>query len=166
MKRPFQILFLALVLAALGQAIWQHQHLPERVAAHFNASGHANGWLSRGQQTALHVGTILFLAGLLQGVTMLQRRLPKDYVNLPHRDHWLAPERAEATRDWIAAAVLGIGCALMLFFLTLFHLVYRANLTSAPQLGSTIWLATGALLAVVFGVLAALWRRFARPPAA
>ncbi|HEX2860777.1 MAG TPA: DUF1648 domain-containing protein [Lacunisphaera sp.] len=166
MARPLQILFLALVLAALGQALWQHQRLPDRIAAHFNGSGQPDGWLSRGQQTAWHIGTVLFLAAVFQGIAALQPRLPKEYVNLPHRDYWLAPERAAATHAWVNGIVLRLGCAVMLFFIALFHLLYRANLTAQPRLDGTVWWLTGGLLAMVATSLVALVRKFGRKPTA
>lgn len=165
MKGSAQILFLALVLTALGQAAWQHDRLPERVATHFNAAGYPDGWLSRGQQTAWHIGTVLFLAAVFQGIVWLQPRLPKEYVNIPHRDHWLAPERAAATHAWIGGTVLLLGCGLMGFFIALFHLLYRANLSGQPRLGPAVWWLTGVLLATTGLALVALVARFRRPPA-
>src|SRR6185369_1501240 len=109
MKSPLQVVFLVLVAAALAQALWQHDRLPEKVAAHFNGAGRPDGWLSRGLHTAWHIGTILFLAALFQGMALLPARLPKEYINLPHRDHWLAPERAATTLAWITGTVLLMG---------------------------------------------------------
>jgi hypothetical protein len=51
------------------------------------------------------------------------------------------------------------------FFLALFHLVYRANLSSTPMLTGPVGLLVGGLLATVGLVLAVLLLRFARPPA-
>jgi uncharacterized membrane protein len=163
MLRPIQILFLALVLAALAQAIWQHGHLPERVAVHFNGSGQPNGWMSRGQQTAWHVATVLFMTAVFQGIALLQPRLPKEYVNIPHRDYWLAPERAATTHAWVTGMVLRMGCAVIVFFLALFHLLYQANLSPQPRLDGTVWMLTGALLAAVAVTVIALALRFRRP---
>ena len=166
MKRPLQVLFLALVLAALAQVFWQHDRLPERVATHFNAAGQANGWMTRGQHAAWHVITLLFLAGLFQGIAWLQPRLPREYVNLPHREYWLAPERAAATHAWVAGAVLLLGCALMLFFIALFQLIYQANLSTPPRLNLAVWWLTGGLLTVLAGVMIVLLAKFGRKPAA
>ncbi len=162
--RPIQVLFFALVLATLGQAIWQHDRLPDRVAAHFNGSGQPDGWMTRGQQTAWHVVTVLFLTAVFQGIALLQPRLPKEYVNLPHRDYWLAPERAAVTHAWVTGVVLRMGCAVLVFFLALFHLLYRANLSPTPRLDGTVWWLTGALLAAVATTLIAGVLRFRRPP--
>lgn len=165
MKGPLQVLFLALVLAALTQVIWQYDGLPGKVATHFNATGQANGWMTRGQHTAWHVVTLLFLAGLFQGIAWLQPRLPREYVNLPHREYWLAPERAAATHAWVVGAVRLLGCAIMLFFIALFQLIYQANLSTPPRLSLAVWWLTGGLLAVLAGVLIVLLARFGRKPA-
>ncbi|HWA28079.1 MAG TPA: DUF1648 domain-containing protein [Lacunisphaera sp.] len=166
MKGPPQVIFLALGAIALGQSIWQHGRLPERVAAHFNASGEADGYLSRGLHTAWHLATVLFLTALFQGIAVLQARLPKDYVNLPHRDYWLAPGRAAATHDWIASLVHLLGSAVLVFFIALFHLLYQANLNPPPRLGAAVWWLAGTLLAAVAAALAALAVKFGRKPVA
>jgi Na+/proline symporter len=164
-KNVLQALFLALVASALAQAVWQHDRLPERVATHFNAAGEANGWMSRDGQTAWHIGAVLFIAGLLEGIAWLSPRLPAQYINLPHRDYWLAPERRAATQAWLAGLTLGLGCAIILFFIGLFHLVYRANLAgSVLPVVPVGLLSLGLLLTVGFVILGVL-ARFARPPA-
>lgn len=164
MRNRFQILFLTLALVALGQAFWQHGRLPERVAAHFDGAGRANGWTSRNTQTGLHIATLLFMTALFQGLAQLQRRLPKELVNLPHRDFWLAPERAAATHAWVSEAVLAMGCAVMLFFIALFHLIYRANLVDPPRLTNAVWWLTSGLLVVIGAMIATVVARFARKP--
>lgn len=165
MKQSLQILFLLLALAVTAQALWQHDRLPERVATHFNLAGQADGWMSRDNQTKAHIGLVLFIAVLLEGLARLSPRLPDSLVNLPHRDYWLAPERRAATHAWIAGLLRLIGCVLMAFFLALFHLVYRANLNATPMLTGPAGLLVGGLLATVGLLLAGVILRFARPPA-
>jgi len=165
-KHVLQIVFFVLVLTAVGQALWQHDRLPPKVAAHFGTSGRADGWLARDTQTTWHIATVLFLAAIIQGVALVHARLPKEYINLPQRDYWLAPERAAATRDWITGAVLFIGCGLLVFFLVLFHLVYRANLDPTPRLSGAVWWLTGGLLGLIAGVTTTLLVKFRRKPSA
>ena len=164
MKRVLQWVLLATVLAGWAQAIWQHDRLPERVATHFNAAGRANGWMSRDQHLVWQLATFTFVGLLMQGLLTLQRHLPAEYVNLPHRDYWLAPERRAATEDWLGSLYLVSGSLLSLFFLAIFHLVYRANLDPTPSLTTWVWplglVLTGSILALVFVVL----RRFSRRP--
>ena len=166
MKRAPHVLFLVLVLAALAQGVWQHAYLPERVVSHFDGAGRANGWMSRDALLGWQLGTVLFIAALFEGIVALQPLLPAEFVNLPHRDYWLAPERRAATDAWISSLLRGTGCLLMVFFMALFHSVYRVNLTGdrilKPNPG---WLAaamTVSVLIVAVGTLA----RFARKPAA
>jgi len=163
-NRVLQVVFFALVLTAFTQALWQHDKLPEKVAAHFDGAGRANGWMSRNSQTAWHIGTVLFLAGLFQGIALLPSRLPKDYVNLPHRDHWLAPDRAEDTYAWLAGIVLTLGCAVLAFFIALFQLLYQANHLSPPRLSGAVWWFAGGLLALMAVGLTTLLVKFGRKP--
>jgi uncharacterized membrane protein len=165
-KHSLQAVFFILVLLALSQAAWQHSRLPARVAIHFNAAGRPDGWAPREVQTTLHVGTILFMAALIEGLALIQARLPAKLINLPHRDYWLAAERAEATRAWLVGSVLAIGCALLAFFIGLFHLLYLANLAPAPRLTPEVWWLVGGLVGVVLASLGRLLARFGRRPAA
>ncbi|HVZ64095.1 MAG TPA: DUF1648 domain-containing protein [Lacunisphaera sp.] len=166
MKHPLQVVFVVLMLLALTQAAWQHSHLPTHVAIHFSASGRPDTWAPREVQTMFHLATVGFMAALIECLVLLQARLPAKRVNLPHRDYWLAPERAAATRSWLVGSVLAIGCALMIFFIGLFHLVYRANLAPQPRLTPAVWWLVGGLVAVVFASLVRLLARFGRRPVA
>ncbi len=166
MKRVLQAAFLILALAAIAQGLWQYSRLPERVAAHFDFSGHANGWMTRGTFLGWQVGTLLFLTVLFEGIALLQSRLPADLINIPHRDYWLAPERRAATDAWISSLVLLPGCLLMIFFMALFHLVYRTNVDGTRMLTPNPgWLAAALILAVI-AMVAVTFARFARNPAA
>jgi uncharacterized membrane protein len=164
-KNALHVLFLALVAAVIAQALWQHDRLPERVATHFNAAGVANGWMSRDGQTAAHIGIVLFIAAMFEGIAWLSPRLPNDLINLPRRDYWLTPERRAGTLAWLAGMMRLLGCVLMVFFFALFHQVYRANLDGTRMLTAPAGLVTGGLLATVALVLLAVFVRFARPPA-
>ena len=165
MNKVLHFLFLLLALAVIAQAFWQRDRLPQRVATHFNAAGQADGWMTRDAQTAAHIALVLFIAVMLEGLARLSPRLPDGLVNLPHRDHWLAPERRAATHAWLAGLTRLIGCVLMLFFLALFHLVYRANLGGTPMLPAPAGLLVGGLLTTIGLLIAGVFLRFARPPA-
>ena len=166
MQRGLQVIFLVLVLGAVAQGLWQHAHLPARVASHFDGAGRANGWMSRDAMLGWQLGTVLFIAALFEGIVALQPLLPAEFVNLPHRDYWLAPERRAATDAWISSLLRATGGLLMVFFMALFHSVYRVNLTGdrilTPNPG---WLAAAVTLSVIVVIVATL-ARFARKPAA
>jgi serine/threonine-protein kinase len=166
MKRLLQALFIVLVLSAWGQALWQHAHLPERVAAHFNRAGDANGWMSRNAQLGWQIGTVTFVAVLLQGIVLLQSRLPVESINVPNRNYWFAPERRAASDGWISGLVYSLGSLVQLFLIAVFHHVYRANLAATPQLSPTFRPLSIFLLLAIAGLVAFTILRFARRPAA
>lgn len=166
MKRILQAAFLSLALAAWVQAFWHHQHLPARVASHFNPAGNANGWMARDTYLAWQIGTIAAVAALLQGIVLLQSKLPSQFVNLPHRDYWLAAERRGATDAWVRGLVLAIGCLLMAFFMAVFHLVYLANQAATPHLPDTLRPLTVLMLLATLGIILLTVLHFARKPAA
>jgi hypothetical protein len=88
------------ILLALLQNAWYYPRLPEQVAIHFNASGKADSWASKSHATFLMLGLQIFLPSFLLLTSQLSRSLPIQWINLPHREYWLAPERREATL-WI-----------------------------------------------------------------
>lgn len=162
MKKAPHLLFLALAATAIAQALWQHGRLPERVASHFNVAGTADGWMPRDRQTAWHIGVVLLMTALFEGIVWAGARLPRELINLPHRDYWLAPERRAVTQAWLDGLVRLLGSALMVFFLGLFHLVYRANLDGQPLSVLATGLLGAGLLVTVGVVLAGLFVRFTR----
>lgn len=165
MKRFAGAAFVALILAALGQAVWHYAHLPAQVATRFNYAGQPTGWMPRETLLVLQLGLILFVGGLLEGIVRLNRRIPDEGFNIPHRDYWLHPERRPATVAWIGNLVRIAGCGVLTLFLFLFHQVYRANLGSGDLTASTAVI-TGVALASIAALLIACLVRFGRRPAA
>ncbi len=163
MKRTAQWLLLALVVASLAQAAWQHARLPERVATHFDLEGKANGWMARDTHTAFHAGTVLFIATLMFGLARFLPKLPNQYVNLPHREHWLAPERRVATIKWMAGLLLGLGCICQIVFLFIFQQVYEANLMPVPSLPLKAVPFSIGMFVFIAGLVALILYRFRRP---
>ncbi len=163
MKRTAQWLLLALVAASLAQAAWQHARLPERVATHFDLAGQANGWMARDTHTAFHVGTVLFITGLMFGLARFLPKLPDQLINLPHREHWLAPERRAATFEWMAGLLLGLGCIAQIVFLFIFQQVYEANLMPEPKLPLKAGPFFIGLFGFIAGLVALLMFRFRLP---
>ena len=53
--------------------------------------------------------------------------VPVSFINLPHRDYWLAPERRRATSAVMLRFGLWLACLMVLFFTALYGLVVQAN---------------------------------------
>src|SRR6266568_3055820 len=94
------LLFGGLYLAFLGYLTYSAEHLPERVATHFDGAGHPNGWMSR--SALLKGGAAFGLAFplLVVGICALVRFLPAAAINLPRKEYWLAPERRGETNSY------------------------------------------------------------------
>lgn len=164
MNRSVTAAFVTLVFLSLAQAAWQHGRLPETVASHFDGSGKADGWMPRGHQTAWHLGTVLFMAAMFEGIARIARHIPDELINIPHRNYWLVPGRRDETIAWLGTLVRTMGCVVLLFFVGLFHQVYRVN-TGGGDITLALALMSVVLLLAVMAILGATLFRFSRPPA-
>lgn len=161
MRSAAKILFLLTVAIALAQAGWHYAHLPETVATHFDLQGKANGWAPRGTHFAMQAGLAVFLGALFGSGGWLLRRVPDQFINIPHRDYWLAPERRAATCLALDNMFSALGIVVMGFFVVLFQQVYVANLTGILTL-KLMPLIIGQFVFIV-GLITIMMFRF-RPP--
>lgn len=165
MKRALQAIFLVLVLAAIGQPLWQHAQLPLRVASHFDASGQVDGWSPRKIQTTRHLVIVLLLAVLFSTLTWCTARYPADCPGLPHQEYWLAAQRRASTAKWLACTVLTTGCLVLFFVIGLRQLAYHANLLGARVSAGAATALLGGLLVAVLALLGTVLMHFGRKPA-
>lgn len=150
---PLVALFAVLLLAAGIFIIGSSGALPERVASHFDASGFANGYMTRDGyrifMLAFGVGLPLLMVALISGLP----RLMPGMINIPNRAYWLAPERREKTFVILDAFALWLGCMVAATVCGVHWLVIRANSVRPPQLDNMLLLG---LLGMLFAALA-LW---------
>jgi hypothetical protein len=153
---------LACVLAASAALlVWQSTQLPETVATHFNAAGKADGWMSRDRHLISSLAFGLLFPFLPTVIFALALRLPVKWVNLPHKHHWLAPERANETCRWLIRHGLWLTCLLMCLTTAVQALILQANLQSPQRLSPSLsLLALGGFLAGMATWLLVFWRRF------
>jgi uncharacterized membrane protein len=159
------LIFAALSLWLLGDLAADWSRLPDPIATHFTTGGTPNGWTTR----AVFLAQVIVMLALFGGLFVLAgwfERLPNDLINLPNKDHWLAPQRRAATyaelRDWLRWFLL----APMAFLVFIFTRMLNANLAPKPHLAVHAFV----MLAVLFLVIAVLfvwpYWRFGKPPAA
>ncbi|MBI2789382.1 MAG: hypothetical protein HYX59_11925 [Elusimicrobia bacterium] len=161
-KLPFAVLLAALALC-LGQAAFYFRRLPYLAVSHFNAQGLPNGYMDRGFLVGLYVAAELLVAGAFLLGAFLPSRLPDRWVNLPHKEHWLAPERRGETLDWFARSFLWFGAATLMLLFDVFGQMLSVNLGAASEL-SHPEASVGAYFAFSALWTAALWRRFGARP--
>lgn len=157
--------FLGLLLALVVQALLYYPQLPERMASHFNAGGHPNGWQSRTGYFSVQAFVVAVVTAAFAVLPAWIQRLPARLINLPNKDYWLAPERRAETMARVSAALTWFGCAVLTFILLVTRLVVRFNLGLEPELqASALSLALGALVVCVVALVLRLLYLGRRPP--
>ncbi|HTS53867.1 MAG TPA: hypothetical protein VMH26_11380 [Burkholderiales bacterium] len=115
--------------------------------------GTPNGWSSKPTYFALQGFIVLLATACFAALPAWLERAPANWVNLPNKDYWLAPERRVATLARIASTLTWFGCAALALMLTITSLVIRVNLGREPALpAAAIWALLGAF-ALCAGVL-------------
>lgn len=148
--------------AGLVQLALLVPHLPERVASHFDLRGEVDGWLDRRSFVITFALLEVFLAGIFVAVGEMVRRLPARFVNMPHREYWLAPEREAATRLALERDLAVLGAATLIVVLLAVQACYRVSTGAAERLSAFPVLGTYA--AVVCAWTVWLLLRHARVP--
>jgi uncharacterized membrane protein len=157
------VAFVAYVLATVDQ-------LPPKVATHFNARGLPDGWMTRSAHTwgmiGFGIGVPMFIV-VISSIVRIFSGLGS-YINLPHREYWLAPERRQQTRDYLFAWGLWLACFMVAVAAGLHQLILTANLRQPVALSTSGsgWLAGGASAGVAVWILALIIRFLRRPDAA
>ncbi len=147
-----QRVFIFLLVVMVLHGIYYYPQLPERVASHFDAGGRPNGWMTRDTFIGFYWGMAGLAALIFLGLPRFLRRAPNKRINLPRREHWLAPERRAETVAYLGRQLLWMGCATLMFSIGVFHLAIQANLTDAPRLSPAAF-----QLIVAYLIFTLLW---------
>ena len=161
-RLPLWIIPLVIVLG-LGLQVWYWAQLPDRMAIHFGTNGEANQWMSRTGATALSCGLVVGLPLFFSVIPITVRRLPTSIINIPYREYWLAPERREATLQWMSGFLFWFAAGIAVFVVCINHLTFLANRDGQPLPMLPFWIALGVFLGATFVGVAAMWRRFPKP---
>ena len=130
-RLPTAIYFLLLLFGIVYFAQIYPQ-LPDRMASHFAADGTPNGWSPK--------QGFFFLMAMITAVTAIPaflvplklKSLPRQRINLPNKEYWLAPEHAEETYSFFRTYMAWFGCALL--FVLLFGTTQAVN-ANLPSIG-------------------------------
>lgn len=164
--RAALLVLAVLVAGALAQLLWAADHLPERVATHFNTRGQADGWMSRNAALWFQGLIVLGLPGFLLALAAVLPRLPLALVNIPHKEYWFAPERRAASWRYLRTWMVWMVDLSLLFVALLFQAMYQANAQGPePRLGGFFWFTMGLFLAGTLFLVVLLYRHFRLPSA-
>jgi uncharacterized membrane protein len=164
MRRLPLLVLLTLTLAGAVFVLTTVDGMPPHIATHFGAGGMPNGWMSRSgyamYQLVFTVALPLLVSAMAGG---LPRLLP-NLTNIPHRPYWMAPERREATLDFLADHACWLGCLIVVFASSLHWVIMQAHTHNPVRLPTTTFVTTLGLFLFGLGVWIVLaLLRFRRP---
>lgn len=109
--------------------IWDR--LPGRMATHFGAGGEADGWSSKLKFVVFGFALVVMFVGIFGFLSMLLRKAPNSWINMPNKHYWLAPERRERTLAQLQPHLDWMGFLSVAFALYAMQRVAAANM--APE---------------------------------
>lgn len=164
--RISRLAILLLLVLAFLQNVYFAPLLPEQVASHFDTTGQADGRSSKTAFVAFNLASVAGIALLFLGITAWLAKVPPAWINLPHKDYWLAPERRAATLETIQRQMEWLAAATVALLLGIAQLTIQANLNAnGARLEYGLWLLFGSYLAYFVVWLVWMLRKwYARPP--
>ena len=159
-----KILFFLLVAANIVIDIASYFVLPETVATHFVGNGIPNGWFSANGSLAFNLGLHGFFLFVIYSMSVALQKTPKALINIPNKEYWIAERNFPLFLMRWEFAVFQLGCALMIFFMSISFVILDANFSNPVHMNTTASLAAliGFML-FMFYWLASLIRNFRLP---
>ena len=142
-------ILIGLFFISILQTLYFYPKLPDTVAHHFGATGQADAWGSKTSFLLTDIGITSFLVALFVGLSKVIVKVPKDMINIPNRDYWLAPERKEQTLRITASFILWTGILSLLYLRILFQQICQINLSEGPQKLQHFWPGLVLYLAII-----------------
>lgn len=128
-----------LIFGFIGHILYYFPNLPEKMASHFNGLGEPDNWMSK-SSFLIFEGVILLL--IIAEFTLLPfaiEKFPNSMINVPNKDHWLSEENRAETFSIIREYFEWFSVGLLLLFIAVNELVFRANITRQP-LSNSFWI--------------------------
>jgi len=130
------LLFVVLYLGFLLFVVFSRSQLPEHVASHFNYNGNPDGWMNRSSYLTFFAVFGCVFPLFVVAMCWLMRFFPGG-INIPHRDHWLAPERNRETFDNLLRQSWWFACLAICFVIGLYCLMIEANRSAPPHFSTS-----------------------------
>lgn len=161
MKRLAIISGIVCAVLLISMDFVYYQQLPEKLASHFNGSGKADGWMSRGSfslyMMAIGLGVPAFVIAMMYAI----RFLPAKFLNVPNPTYWRDPQHYPKACEFMFTSSLWFGCAFMIWQIAFSQTIVAANQISPPHLDNgRVILLTLPLMGFTFGWMVFLILRF------
>jgi uncharacterized membrane protein len=148
-KLLFPVLCLIAAYALFfGYLAFSYGQLPLKVASHFNFQGAPDGWMTRSTDAEIMSAVALIVPGLVIGTMANAGRIPISFINIPHRDYWLATGRRATAVALLRRFGLWFATLNVVFLTGLNALTVDANLHAPCHLNMQL-LVTAAILYLV-----------------
>jgi uncharacterized membrane protein len=160
-----KFLFVLLAVYAAAHFSSYYPQLPHVVASHFNARGVANGWQTKSVFFSMFVGVSVLAAVVGFAIPRIISVIPPEFVNLPNKRYWLAPEHLAEAMEFMKTYFAWFGCAVFLIILLTFDYAIQSNLhpENRPD-ASRMWYILAGFLVFTIVWIARLFSRFGRTP--
>ncbi len=155
--RMILLILAGLFVAQLG---YYYSMLPATVATHFDGAGNPNGWMSKKGFAAFELILLLFLIGQFMYVPRMIEKMPDSLINMPNKTYWLAAGRRAETMSVFRNYFEWFSVVILLLFISINQLVFRANLDHENLSDREAWLIIGVFLVFTVVWLVSLVRKF------
>lgn len=146
------VFFIAVGLFLLSVVVGSST-LPERIATHFDASGNADGWMSRTLHITSFIALGLGLSAFILGLTFVIRFFPASMLNAPRADYWRQPAHYPRACAYLFNHAFWLAALNTVFLSALHACIVQANTTTPPTFPTS---ALGLTVGVFFTGLS-LW---------
>jgi hypothetical protein len=129
--RSLQLLTLGAALYGVARVLLVWDDLPSTVASHFDSQGRPDVFSSKEEFFIVYgLAMGLVFSSLLVAIPLL-KVIPPKYINIPHKEYWLAGRLDEA-RAKMAKALWWMCLATALLSTGVLEFVLRSNLKGTP----------------------------------
>ncbi len=156
-------IFFALVALAIIQVAYYYPQMPDTLASHFDGLGAPNAWASREGFFVLYAVILLMLVVVFVFVPGWSEKRASFGMKIPHRDHWLAAKRIEATRQFFRRQMILMGIVHLSLAIYVMQLAILANFEQQPRLHGSIYWALGLYFVFLIAWLIHFFLHFRKP---
>ncbi len=154
-----------LLAGAAAFVLITSNNLAPLVASHFGIGGAVDGFMSRDAYVAFMLVGVVVFPLLIVVPQRLMRTVPRRLINVPNRDYWLAPERIEATTEYLRNHAIWFAALLAVFMCFVHWEVVQANMRRPVRLLAGPFFVGIALYVVsVFVWIGTMMAHFSRRP--
>jgi len=126
--RYARVFFIIVIFICVFETIRLWFLAPDVMASHFNVQGDPDNFVPKLQFFSFQVQTVLVVFVVSLVVQVLTMIISAQWINVPHREYWLSPERRQDTLDRIGAFGAALFAIILLVIQAAFELSVSANL--------------------------------------